>query len=412
MTSVCMLVQNPYDGDVRVRRKAEALVAAKYSVDVLALRGASAARTYSLNGVNVRTIGLGKKRGSLARYAFEYLAFFLWAFVTLARLMPRRRYAVVDVNTLPDFLIFAAAPARWMGAKLVLDMHEITPEFYVSKYEIAEGSWIVRVLSWQERLSFAYADRVITIHEPIEDLLVGRGLSREKSVVVMNSVDEADFTKPAPPAAAAEAARRGTAFVMMYHGTLTRIYGLDLAIEAFAVAQREMPGAEFWILGDGTEKAALQQQAQTAGLGSKVKLLGSVPPSEVSAWVAKSDIGVLPMRRDVFLDYSFPNKLSEYIIVGKSVIVPRLKAIGHYFSEDALAYFEPNSPADLAKQMIRVSREPALRARLAARAKAEYAPIRWDVMKQRYLELIEQLAGPRRPAMENSRRAQVSGVLE
>jgi hypothetical protein len=30
-----------------------------------------------------------------------------------------------------------------------------------------------------------------------------------------------------------------------------------------------------------------------------------------------------------------------------------------------------------------------LRIRLAARAKEEYEPIRWDLMKQRYLKLIE-----------------------
>jgi glycosyltransferase involved in cell wall biosynthesis len=404
-----MLVQNPYDSDVRVRRKAEALVAAGYRVDVLALRGSSTRRIYSLNGVNVQTVALGKKRGSLARYVFEYLAFFVWAFVTLARLMPRRWYGVVDVNTLPDFLIFAAAPARWMGAKLVLDMHEITPEFYMSKYGIPENSWIVRLMRLQERMSFAYADHVITIHEPIEDLLVGRGLRREKSVVVMNAVDEAGFAKPAPSSRAAEAARRGATFVMMYHGTLTRIYGLDLAIEAFGFAQHELPGAEFWILGDGPEKSALERQAQAAGLASKVKLLGSVPPSEVSAWVEECDIGVLPMRRDVFLDYAFPNKLSEYIILGKSVLVPRLKAIGHYFSAEALAYFEPNRPADLARQMVRVARDPELRARLAARAKSEYAPIRWDVMKQRYLELMERLTGLAESTLKTSRPAEAAG---
>ena len=193
MKAVCILLQNPYDIDMRVRRKAEALVAAGYAVDVLALRAGRTERTYTLNGVKVYTLGLGKKRGSLARYVFEYVAFFAWALVRLPLLMLRARYAVVDVNTLPDFLIFAAAPARWMGAKLILDMHEITPEFYVSKYGIAESSWVIRVLRRLEKMSFDFADRVITIHEPIEDLLVGRGLAREKSTVIMNAVDEVSF---------------------------------------------------------------------------------------------------------------------------------------------------------------------------------------------------------------------------
>jgi len=408
MKSVCMLLQNPYDIDVRVRRKAEALVAAGYSVDVLALRASHAEKSYTLNGVNVYTLALGKKRGTLPRYVFEYVAFFVWAFVRVSLLMPRKRYAVIDVNTLPDFLIFAPVLARWMGAKLVLDMHEITPEFYVSKYGIAEGSWIVRVLRLQEKMSFNFADHVITIHEPIQDLLVGRGLSRAKSTVIMNSADESGFAARAQAPRAASAAASPT-FVMMYHGTLTRIYGLDLAIEAFALARHEMPGAEFWILGDGPEMGSLERLARARGLASSVNLLGSVPPAEVAAWVEKCDIGVLPMRRDVFLDYAFPNKLSEYIVLGKSVVVARLKAIGHYFSEDALAYFEPNSHADLAKQMVRVSRDAGLRGRLAARAKAEYAPICWGVMKERYLTLMARLAGPAGPALKVSRPAEAAG---
>src|SRR4029077_16112500 len=102
-------------------------------------------------------------------------------------------------------------------------------------------------------------------------------------------------------------------------------------------------------------------------------------------WLNKCTVGVLPIRRDVFLDFAFPNKLPEFIITGKPVLMSRLKAIRHYFSEDALAFSEPNNPIDLAEQMIRLYRDPELRTRLAARAKEEYGPIRWDVMKERYL---------------------------
>src|SRR5439155_26097136 len=105
----------------------------------------------------------------------------------------RRRYVVIDVNTLPDFLIFAAVFARWMGAKLILDMHEITPEFFMSKYRIAESSFIIRLTKIVEKISFDFADHVITINEPIQHLLGRRGLPPWKSTVVMNAADEARF---------------------------------------------------------------------------------------------------------------------------------------------------------------------------------------------------------------------------
>src|SRR6266478_8476417 len=189
MKSACLIVQNVYDNDSRLRRKAEALVSAGYSIDVLARTAGHGNKAYTLNGVNVYTVSLGKKRGSLARYIYEYAAFFLWTFVRVLLMTRRRRYAFIDVNTLPDFLIFAALPGRWMGAKLILDMHEITPEFYMSKYGITENSWLVRLLKYQEKISFNRADYVITITEPIQNLLIGRGLDPAKSTIVMNAVD-------------------------------------------------------------------------------------------------------------------------------------------------------------------------------------------------------------------------------
>lgn len=387
MNSVCLVAQSVYDADPRVRRKAEALSDAGYAVDVLALRPANGKKCYSMKGVNIRTISLGKERGSLARYFFEYAVFFLWAFARLNLQMLRGRYAVVDVNTLPDFLVFVPVVTKWMGTKVVLDMHEITPEFYMSKYGIAENSLMIRLLKWVEKISFGFADRVMTINKPIEDLLVSRGLPRGKSTIVMNAVDETLFsgnsTRCVP-----RAAEDRDKFVMMYHGTLTSIYGLDLAIEGFARVHEEMPGAEIWILGSGSEKEALRQVAEKRGIAGKVKLLGQVPLTEIPSWLCRCDVGILPIRKDVFLDFAFPNKLPEYIIMGKAVIISRLNGVTHSFSDEALAYAEPNSPSDLGQQMLRLYRSPQLRAQLAAKAREEYEPIRWEVMKQRYLALI------------------------
>jgi glycosyltransferase involved in cell wall biosynthesis len=397
MKSVCILLQNYYEIDIRVRRKAEALVAEGYTVDVLSLHSShSAARESVVEGVNVYTFSLSKERGSKLRYVFEYFSFLLWTLFKLARLMKQRRYSVVDVNNLPDFLVFAAAFAKWKGAKVVFDMHEITPEFIMSKYDVGEGNWQVRLAKMIERASMRYADHVITINEPIQRLLETRGLAPAKSTVIMNAVDESMFASAAGAPVPAKAAASTAKFVMMYHGTLTRIYGMDIAIEAFGLVQNEMPDAELWILGSGPDKSLLEDLARQNGLESRVRFLGTVLPNEIRAWLNRCDIGVLATRRDVFLDFSFSNKLSEYIIMGKAVICSRLKAIGHYFSADSLAYFEPNAPRSLSQQMLRLYRDKELRARLAAKAKEEYAPIAWEVMERRYLDMMARIAGVER----------------
>ena len=392
MKSVCILVQSHYETDIRITRKAEALVGAGYQVDVLALRSSfSKSKNYSLGGVSIYTISLGRKRSSLVRYLFEYLAFSLWAFFKLFGLMRRRKYAVIDTNNLPDFLVFAALYARWKGAKVVFDMHEITPEFYMSKYKMDANSWLVRFLKFVERSSMRFADHVLTINEPIQGLLESRGLDASKSTIITNSADEAFFAASAKTSSSGNVPAQGGGFVMMYHGTLTHIYGLDIAIEALGLVHEKMPGAELWILGNGPAKAPLEKLTRKRGLESKVKFFGTVRPQEIPFWLGRCDIGVLATRQDVFLDLSFSSKLSEYIISGKAVISSRLKTIGHYFSGDALAFFEPNQPADLARQMLKLYEDPGRRTELAARAKLEYTPIRWDVMRERYLTLMEEL---------------------
>src|SRR3989442_8831994 len=114
---------------------------------------------------------------------------------------------------------------------------------------------------------------------------------------------------------------------------------------------------------------------------------------EIPRWLKRCDIGVLATRQDTFLDLSFSGKLSEYIIMNKAVICSRLKTIGRYFSDEALAFFEPSNPADLAKQMVSMYGDMARRLRLAETAKREYLPIRWGVMKERYLKVMEHLSG-------------------
>jgi glycosyltransferase involved in cell wall biosynthesis len=394
--SICILLQNHYETDIRVRRKAEALVSAGYDVDLLAIRSPySKAKNYKLAGVNVYTISLGKKRGSRVRYAFEYLSFFVWAFYKIFVLASKKQYAVIDINNLPDFLVFACIYPKWKGAKLILDMHEITPEFYISKYQIKPDSWLVRILQFVEKISFTFVHHVININEPIEDLLVSRGLPRSKSTIVMNSVDEEFFNSANAASDAVAASDAPPKFVMMYHGTVTDIYGLDIAIEGFGIAHHEMPGAQLWILGKGSEMRSLERLTRKLGLESKVRFVGLVLPQEIPSWLKMCDLGILPTRQDVFLDLSFSSKLSEYIVMEKPVIASRLKTIRYYFSEEALAYFEPHNASDLAKQMVDLYMHPARRLKLAKRAMKEYKPIRWGVMKERYLDLLAECCGDR-----------------
>jgi glycosyltransferase involved in cell wall biosynthesis len=214
----------------------------------------------------------------------------------------------------------------------------------MSKYGVGADSWLVRLLKYLERVSFNFADYVITITEPIQELLIERGLPRSRSVVIMNSADEARFGSSPNPA---DTSKDSDTFVMMYHGTLTRIYGLDIAIEAFSLAHADMPGSELRIVGSGPEETVLASLVRERGLGASIKMPGSVPAAEIPGWLRECDLGILPIRRDVFLDFAFPNKLPEFIIMGIPVLMSRLKTIRHYFRTQQSCRFGQANDSDL-----------------------------------------------------------------
>ena len=161
----CMIVHAYYPvGETRVQREALALVADGYEVDVLCLRDVGEKAVDSEEGVNIYRLPMKRYKGyGLAVQLLEYLAFFVLAFFKLLTLYPRKCYGTVQVHNLPDFLIFCAIYPKLRGAKLILDLHDLMPEFFAAKSEGDMNSLSVRMVTLQERLSCRFADHVITV---------------------------------------------------------------------------------------------------------------------------------------------------------------------------------------------------------------------------------------------------------
>src|SRR5271157_2263344 len=124
--------------EMPVRRQAEALTGAGYEVEVLCMPRAGRPRRIAVNGVRVTSlpIGISKSfaKSSKAGYVIGYGAFFVSATLAVTARALRRRYRVVQVNTMPDFLVFSSAFAKLTGSKVVAYMNEPTPELAETIY--------------------------------------------------------------------------------------------------------------------------------------------------------------------------------------------------------------------------------------------------------------------------------------
>jgi glycosyltransferase involved in cell wall biosynthesis len=166
---------------------------------------------------------------------------------------------VVHVHTLPDFLIWAAAPARRRGARVVLDLHEILPGVHRLQVPRRPGRLARRLARLLERSTRRAADVTITVNSPNEDLLAAHGIGRPERRVLGHN--PADFGEPNPPRTHA---RRGR-LELVYHGTLTPLYGLDIAVRGVALAAMRGAPIHLTILGDGPEREPLARLASDLG---------------------------------------------------------------------------------------------------------------------------------------------------
>jgi glycosyltransferase involved in cell wall biosynthesis len=388
----CMVVHAYYPlTETRVQREAEALVAAGYAVDVICLRGDGEAAFERYRGVDVHRLPVGVDKGNLGRQLLSYLRFFARATVHLSRLHLRSPYRSVQIHNLPDFLVFCAVLPKLRGVPLILDLHDLMPEFFVARFGSRRRRMLARLILLQERLACRFADHVITVSEHWRQVLIDRGVPSERCSAVMNVPDERIFG-PRP-----RARPNGSAFRLIYHGTVTERYGLDLAIRAVDLVKDDIPGIHLTIMGAGDHRPALIDLRRRLHLEDRIELDDRhVPEVQLADVIASADVAVVPYRNDVFTDGIVPTKLMEYAAIEIPCIAARTSAIEAYFGDAMVQLFAPGDAGDLARCIRELWRRPHRREELARRSRRFTRRYNWRRVSGDYVELVRSLQEGRR----------------
>lgn len=394
----CMVVHAYYPlGETRVERQAKALIKSGFAVDVICLRAAGEAACETIDGINIIRLPVQRHKGhGLVVQLLEYLTFFTLACARLIWLHRRRRYRVVQVHNLPDFLVFATWWPKITGARVILDLHDLMPEFYAGRFQRSLNSPPVRLVLWQERLSCRFADHVITVSEHWRQTLIKRGVPANKCSVVMNVADDAVFHCPKETENHDSKHTMHTTgpppFRLIYHGTLVQRYGLDLAIRAVHQVRHDIPGIHLTILGEGDHVDALIQMVEELDLKKQVTIYNELRPTEELPQIIRTaDLGIVPYRNDAFTDGLLPTKLMEYAALGLPAIAARTTAIESTFNGTMVELFTPGDANDLARCIRDLYQSPGRLAQLAQGSSRFNKNHNWTKVGEAYVTLVKTL---------------------
>ena len=382
---VCMLSYSFYDVDARVSRYAETLARRGDHVDVISIGQEGQPDFECMNGVNVYRIQK-RERNEKGRFDFasRLLKFLTRSSHFLNTMHRKNPYDMVHVHSVPDFEVFAAWLPKLQGAKIILDIHDIVPEFYAAKFRTNGNSLLYRSLILVERLSGSFSDHVIVSNHIWEKTLC-RSVDSGKCSVIMNYPDETIFhDRPR--------SNHNGKFIIMYPGTLAWHQGLDIAIKAFDRIKESAPHAELHIYGKGESRDALRNLIDALALEKRVFLHDMLPREEIADVMASADIGLVPKRNDAFGGEAFSTKTLEFMSLGVPILVAATKIDKHYFNDSVVKFFEPENEVDLADKILTLVRDEVERKRLVANATKFLEDYTWANKKHLYLDLVDKLA--------------------
>ena len=379
---VCMPAYTFYETDNRVKRYAEHLVQEGNDVDVIALRRAGQTSHEVMNGVHVYRVQRRSynEKGKFS-YLFRLFLFFIRSEVFLAIRSIKKSYNIIHVHNIPDFLVFSALLPKLRGSKVILDIHDIVPEYYVDKFKVSQKSYTYKALVWVEKMSISFSDHVIISNHLWEDKITSRSVNKGKCTTIMNYPDTNIFYKRLKK-------KDNDEFIFIYPGSLSWHQGLDIAIKALAIIKDQAPEAKLHIYGEGDTKKSLMDMVSQLGLRERVLFKESLPLDKIADVMSNADIGIVPKRANTFGNEAFSTKILEFMALGVPIIISRTRIDQFYFNDSLVTFFESDNEKDLSDKMLLLIKDRDLREKKIANSLEYIQKNSWNVKKHLYIDIV------------------------
>jgi len=390
--NVCMVAYSYYQTDHRIINYAESLVERGCRVDFIGLKKATKTKRFMrLKGVDLYSIqSRNHNEQSIFSYLYKMMTFFLIGCLFLLWQHLRRSYRIIHIHNVPDWLVFMAFLPKLLGAKVILDIHDIFPEFYCQKFNKSSDSFLAQLALKVEKLSVSFADYVIVANDLWVKKLRSRSKKSPHKFCAILNYPRWELIKKSVPHATKKY------FTIVYPGTISHLHGVDIAIKAMPLVTKKIPQARlhiYGLAGNADYYQELHALIEKLNLNGKVELFEPVHHEELAKIYENAYIGVVPKRNGIFSSEAFSTKIFDFMAAGLPVVASRTKIDLHYFDDSMIMFFEPENHMDLAKCIVNLYKDKKTRESLVKQSRQFLAQNNWSVRKKEYYRIVDQLAG-------------------
>ncbi len=189
---------------------------------------------------------------------------------------------------------------------------------------------------------------IIAVSEALKTRIVELGIAAEKIAVIRNGVDQEVFF----PRDRSEARRRlkleAEDKILLSVGALVPVKGFDRLIDAMALLKREEQGSllKLFVIGEGSERRALESRISNLKLEARVRLLGAKPQAELADWYSAADLFCLASHRE-----GCPNVVIEAMACGLPIVATNVGGVAELVAAETGRVFEAYSAKKIAEEV-------------------------------------------------------------
>ena len=384
MLNIAMVAYTTLSTDSRVIREALAAKESGFNVDLYTLNEKN---KINLSGINiVYTNNMQYKGNNKFKFIFGYINFLFFCFFQISKNYFQKRYQILHVNNMPNFLVFCCILPKLLGSKVILDIHDLMPEVYAQKFNIPLHHPFIKLLYFEERLSGNFANVVIATNRLHSKRFKENKIKKDKFPEILNAADENVF-KPTK-----NHNFNSEKIIIIYPTTIAKHLGIDILINALEIIKNKNHKFVLKIFGDGEYRSEAIKSVKEKGLEHFINFSdGFISLSRLSNEMNKSHIGIFPASKSYSNNIAMPNKIHEYFIKGLCVIASDTKIIREYFS-NCILLFKSDDPKNLADKIETLIKDRDLLKEYANKGYKYYLKHPWSKYKKRYINLLNELA--------------------
>ena len=168
------------------------------------------------------------------------------------------------------------------------------------------------------KLVYKFVDHIVVLCPGFKQLLIERGVPKEKINVIYNWCDEQGLTQ-AKPAKLEYQQLMQNKFNIVFAGNMGKAQALDIILEV-AKNLQDFPDIQFVFVGGGTETERLKQRSSIEGIPNAI-FIPRMPMAEVGGILELSNLLLVHLKKDPLFEITVPSKTQAYMAMGKPILM-------------------------------------------------------------------------------------------